>query len=173
MEEVALFWRLVEQMLAALFFFLIGLEVLTVDWSWFLVGMAAMGWIVVLVARFITVLVGYGSLAVMIDVGKVRNFIFPMTLAGVRGAISIALALSLPLAGEFPYRDHIIVMTFGAVVIGLLIQGGALILMAEPLQKAEESTLRLRRPFRNLLSSQFWRHHMKKHFLRRRNKNQS
>ena len=173
MEEVALFWRLVEQMLAALFFFLIGLEVLTVNWSWFLVGMAAMGWIVVLVARFITVLVGYGSLAVMIDVGKVRNFIFPMTLAGVRGAISIALALSLPVASKFPYRDHIIVMTFGAVVIGLLVQGGALILMADPLQKAEESSLRLRKPFRNLLSSDFWRHRMKKYFLRHRNKNQS
>lgn len=169
-EDSTIFWGFVEQVLAAMFFFLIGLEVLTVKWSWFLVGMAAVGWIVVLAARFITVLIGYGSMAVMIRFGKARDFIFPMTFAGVRGAISIALALSLPVASDFPYRGQIIVMTFGAVVIGLLIQGGALILMAEPLEHAEESTLRLRKPFRNLLSTYFWRHRMKKRLSRHEDK---
>ena len=164
MEEAVIFWRVIEQVLAAMFFFLIGLEILTVSWSWSLVGMAALGWIVVLLARFITVLIGYGWMAVLLRVGRPRDFLLPMTLAGVRGAISIALVLSLPISENFPYRDQIIVMTFGAVVLGLLVQGSILMAMSEPLQRVKETPIRLRRPFRRVKSS-FELFRRKKHWF--------
>jgi NhaP-type Na+/H+ or K+/H+ antiporter len=49
------------------------------------------------------------------------------TFAGFRGAISLAIALSVPVTvdsgGPFPARDHIIFVTAGVIVLTLLVQG--------------------------------------------------
>jgi CPA1 family monovalent cation:H+ antiporter len=41
------------------------------------------------------------------------------SLAGIRGAVSVALALSLP---EFPFKGTIVAITFGVVLFSLLVQ---------------------------------------------------
>jgi len=43
-----------------------------------------------------------------------------MTWGGLRGGISVALALSLPLG---PHRDVILVMTYIVVVFSIIVQG--------------------------------------------------
>jgi monovalent cation/hydrogen antiporter len=44
--------------------------------------------------------------------------------AGMRGAVSLAIALALP--GDFPYRDPILLITFTVILVTLLIQGSTL-----------------------------------------------
>jgi CPA1 family monovalent cation:H+ antiporter len=44
-----------------------------------------------------------------------------VTLGGLRGVISVALALSLPY--NFPFRDEIIAITFGVALLSLIVQG--------------------------------------------------
>ena len=43
-----------------------------------------------------------------------------MTWAGLRGGISVALALIVP---ETPYRDHVVTICFGVVIFSVVVQG--------------------------------------------------
>jgi len=50
-----------------------------------------------------------------------KNWKWPLSWGGLRGALSMVLALSLP--ADFPQRNLFIAMTFGVVVISILLQG--------------------------------------------------
>jgi len=50
-----------------------------------------------------------------------KNWKWPLSWGGLRGALSMVLALSLP--ADFPQRNLLIAMTFGVVVISILLQG--------------------------------------------------
>ena len=74
---------------------------------------------------------------------------------GMRGAISLALALSLPLTTQngasFPERDLIIFVTFGVILVTLVLQGLSLPLLIRRLglevgaaEQQEEAEARLR-----------------------------
>jgi CPA1 family monovalent cation:H+ antiporter len=43
-----------------------------------------------------------------------------LAMAGMRGAVSVALALSLP---ESPFKEEIVAMTFGVALVSLVVQG--------------------------------------------------
>jgi CPA1 family monovalent cation:H+ antiporter len=112
------FWALIDEILNAMLFVMIGLELLILDLRgiYLLVGLAVIP--IMLVVRFT---------AVGLPISSLRFFrTFPhrtvhlMTWAGVRGGISIALALSLP---PFPQRDLILVVTYALVVFSILVQG--------------------------------------------------
>ena len=140
-DELNSFWLNIERLFASMFCFLIGLELATIGFQFWMLGLALIAWLLVLAARFLTVGLSFATLSVVVDLGKPHHFIGPMTLAGVRGAISIALALSLP---ESVHREPIVVMTFGAVVLGLLVQGGVLLRQAGRWSNHEESELQVR-----------------------------
>jgi CPA1 family monovalent cation:H+ antiporter len=59
-------------------------------------------------------------------------------VGGLRGALSMVLSISLP--ESFPYRDRIIVITFGVVIVSILLQGSLTAVlakrMAQPLAAA-------------------------------------
>jgi CPA1 family monovalent cation:H+ antiporter len=57
---------------------------------------------------------------------------------GLRGALSLALALSLD--STFPYRDQILNLTFGVVVFSILVQGLSIKPLLRMLRLAPEST---------------------------------
>lgn len=61
-------------------------------------------------------------------------------LAGFRGGISLAVALSIPITladGEaFPFRDVIIFVTSGIVILSLVVQGALLLLAVQALERA-------------------------------------
>lgn len=115
------FWGLLDELLNLILFGLIGLEMiaLSFDFSGIWVGVAAIP--VVLFAR---------GLSVALPMTALRRFwlvsphaIKIMTWGGLRGGISIALALSLP---EFHGRDMIIGVTYLVVVFSLLVQATTL-----------------------------------------------
>ena len=112
------FWELVDEVLNAVLFVLIGLEVLTLvyDQNYLLAGLLAIP--IVLLARFITVGIPITLMR------RFRNFspraIQILTWGGLRGGVSVALALSLP-ASDF--RDTLVVVTYVVVVFSILVQG--------------------------------------------------
>ncbi len=112
------FWELVDEMLNAILFVLIGLEVLILSFkiSYFQAALALAP--AVLLARLISV-----SVPVLL-LRSVRHFssgIIPiMTWGGLRGGISVALALSLPLG---PERETILAVTYLIVVFSITVQG--------------------------------------------------
>ena len=112
------FWELLDEILNALLFVLIGLEVLVLTFTRHLLfaGLAAIP--AILLARWISV-----GLPVAI-MSKWRRFtpgaVRIMTWGGLRGGISVALALSLPVCRE---REVILAMTYIVVVFSIIVQG--------------------------------------------------
>ncbi|HTL35033.1 MAG TPA: sodium:proton antiporter [Kofleriaceae bacterium] len=117
-EHVDLFWRLIDEILNAVLFLLIGLEATRLHVSHEVAIAAAVGVPLVLAARYVSVAVPL--LALRPFHAFPPNTTKMLTWGGLRGGISIALALSLPAGGE---RDMIVVMTYAIVAWSLLVQG--------------------------------------------------
>ena len=125
-EHLDTFWELVDEILNAVLFVLIGLEVvvLTFTGRHVLVGMFMIP--VVLGARFVAV-------GLPVQVLRRRGWqtfaphtVKVMTWAGLRGGISVALALSIPreINGvAVAPRDLILTVTYIVVVFSILVQG--------------------------------------------------
>lgn len=116
------FWELIDDICNALLFVLIGLELLILPFGWMHIGAAVVLSVVVLLARFITLAPAITALRFkhlggrQIDRGAIRI----LTWGGLRGGISVALALSLPVG---PQRDIILVLTYLVVLASILLQG--------------------------------------------------
>jgi CPA1 family monovalent cation:H+ antiporter len=112
------FWELIDEILNAVLFVLIGLEYLILphDMSFVLAGVLMIP--LVLLSRFISVssTVRFIRMFRRIETGTARV----LTWAGLRGGISVALALSLP-AG--PERSAIIAITYIIMAFSILVQG--------------------------------------------------
>ncbi len=112
------FWKIVDEMLNAIVFMLVGLEILVVAFDYRHLGLAAFAILAVLASRWVSVA------AVLAACGGRRRFargtLGILTWGGLRGAISLALALSLP-AGEL--GSTLLTMTYAVVVFSLLVQG--------------------------------------------------
>lgn len=111
------FWELIDELLNLLLFGLIGLEVIALSLSvnQLLPGLIAIP--IVLLARWVSVGVP------VIAMSRFRvfkpNTIKIMTWGGLRGGISVALALSLP---QMPERETIVAATYVVVIFSILVQ---------------------------------------------------
>ena len=114
------FWELVDEILNVVLFALIGLEVLIIPFEgqWFLASLFLI--VIVIAIRFFSV----GLPIRLIDWVTTRklapHLVKILTWGGLRGGISVALALSLP-SGE--YRDLILFLTYVIVVFSIVVQG--------------------------------------------------
>jgi CPA1 family monovalent cation:H+ antiporter len=117
-EYQDVFWELIDEVLNALLFVMIGFEVLVLHWQsgWLAAGVLSIP--LVLAVRFACVGLPISILRAFreFDPATVRL----MTWGGIRGGISIALALSLPRSGQ---RELILVITYTVVVFSILVQG--------------------------------------------------
>jgi monovalent cation:H+ antiporter, CPA1 family len=112
------FWELIDEILNAVLFVLIGLQLMVINLnsSYLAAGLAAI--IAVLVGRFLSVSIPVSLLSFRYKFE--RGTIPFLTWGGLRGGISIALALSLPAGME---RDLILAMTYITVLFSVLFQG--------------------------------------------------
>lgn len=117
-QHLDTFWELIDQILNSLLFVLIGLELLIVTLSRPAVAAGLLMIPAILTARLIAVGAPLFLLPARSQYGGRALAI--MTWGGLRGGISVALALSLPRGHE---RDVIIAMTYTVVVFSILVQG--------------------------------------------------
>ena len=116
--HIETFWSLVDELLNSLLFLAIGFEVVAITITGPIVGVAALAVPVVLLARWLSVAGPITLLAVRREF--TQGAISVLTWGGLRGGISVALALSLP---PSDYKPVILAVTYGVVVFSIVIQG--------------------------------------------------
>lgn len=112
------FWEVVDEVLNAVLFVLIGLEVLILNFKQTYFLGCSLVIPVIIIARYISVEFPLVFLRVFRPIPRIKGFI--MTWSGIRGGVSIALALSLP---DNSPRDIILVLTYIVVVFSIIVQG--------------------------------------------------
>ena len=119
-DYVLKFWELIDELLNAVLFLLIGLEVIAIvpDPRILLAGILAIP--LVLVARALAVGAPLAALRFRLDMGRLA--LPTLVWGGLRGGISVALALSLP---EGVARTTILAVTYIVVLFSVVIQGGS------------------------------------------------
>jgi len=117
-EHLDTFWELLDEILNAVLFVLIGLEVLVLRFQASHFATAAVAVVVVLLARLISV--GLPAALPFMRLRFSRQDVAILTWGGLRGGISVALALSVP-PGDA--RVTIVATTYGVVVFSVLVQG--------------------------------------------------
>ena len=112
------FWSLTDEVLNSILFLMIGFEVLALTFTGS-IGLAMAAAVpIVLVARFVAVSVPIVGLSTMREFTK--GAIPVLTWGGLRGGISVALALSLP---AFADKNLVLAMTYGVVIFSIVVQG--------------------------------------------------
>ncbi|MEQ9100156.1 MAG: sodium:proton antiporter [Imperialibacter sp.] len=120
-EYVYKFWHLLDESLNAILFILVGFEMIVISQS-FVVDYFALGLMsisIVLAARFIGVALPIGIMKRFRHFEK--NTVAILTWGGLRGGLSVAMALSLP--DSIAEKDLILSCTYCVVVFSILVQG--------------------------------------------------
>jgi CPA1 family monovalent cation:H+ antiporter len=120
-HHLGVFWELVDDVLNAVLFVLVGMEVITIRFplgpaAAFAAGLAAIA--ITLAARWLTVglPVALARRASRLPAGAGGL----LTWGGLRGGLSLALALALPVG---PWRETLIGLTYAVVAFSILVQG--------------------------------------------------
>ncbi|MFV0432098.1 MAG: cation:proton antiporter [Alphaproteobacteria bacterium] len=117
-EHLEDFWELMDEILNSILFILIGFEILIINETKALFALSLVMIPVSLMARWVSVAM---PLTLMRQVAHYsRGTIRILTVAGLKGGISVALALALP---ESPYKGAILSVTYAIVIFSILGQG--------------------------------------------------
>lgn len=117
MIRLGSFWELLDEVLNAILFVLIGLEFIGIRFDIYtcLSGLAAVS--IALFGRWLSILIPIYALTYF----KILNLqlLNVLTWSGLRGGVSIALALSI----EGIYRDFLVSITYAVVIFSMMVQG--------------------------------------------------
>jgi CPA1 family monovalent cation:H+ antiporter len=117
-EYLDRFWELVDDMLNAILFMLIGFEMLVIKTDRQIIIISMIAIVITLFARWVSITIPF--LFLRRKVKFVKNAIIILTWGGLRGGLSVALALSLP---NEMYRDRFVAITYIIVVFSIIVQG--------------------------------------------------
>lgn len=130
-EYVDAFWKLIDEILNAVLFLMIGFEVFAVAFNMETVTAGAYAVALALVARLFAVAVP------VLLLRRIREFtpgVIPiMTWGGLKGGISVALVLSLP---ESEWKPVMLTATYMVVVFSIIVQGLTVAPLAKWLMRA-------------------------------------
>ena len=112
------FWEMTDEVFNAILFLLIGFEMLIIPFTMILFWLGLVTILIVLLARFISVAIPVYFLKYKKAFEK--NAVPILTWGGLRGGISVALALSLP---ESPFNNILISITYIVVLFSIIAQG--------------------------------------------------
>ena len=117
-HQIEELWELLDQTFNAILFVLIGLlvQLLSFEWNYLILGCFCI--LIVLTARFISVIIPY-SLLRHKELQTIKT-VSILTWGGLKGGISIALALSLP---EIATKEMIVFITYTVVLFSIIVQG--------------------------------------------------
>lgn len=126
------FWTLIDEMMNTILFVMIGLQIVVMPFQnyYWIVGLSAI--ILALLARALSVFVPLVFLRRTLNLNY--NNITILTWAGVRGGVSIALALSMP---HTKYQDLILASCYFIIIFSIVVQGLSLNKMIEFFTKKE------------------------------------
>jgi CPA1 family monovalent cation:H+ antiporter len=117
-QHLMTFWRLVEEILNALLFLMVGLEIAAVD----LDGRSIIAMAVMIPAVIIIRWLSVAASALPLNLHLARRYrsLLILTWGGLRGGLSVAMALSLP---DVPNKASILTVAYGIVVFSIVVQG--------------------------------------------------
>jgi len=130
---VEAFWKLVDEILNAVLFLMIGFEVFAIAFEidFLISGFMAIG--LALVARLAAVAV---PVLILKPFRSFSKGVIPiMTWGGLKGGISVALALSLP---DSEWKPLILTVTYIVVIFSIIVQGLTVTRLAERVGRAPE-----------------------------------
>ncbi len=112
------FWHLVDDILNSFLFVMIGLEILSIHTGWIPFGIGVLAFFIILGVRMISVA---GPLLILEPLSQFSwKVLSVMTWGGMRGGLSVALALAIP-QGE--HKSLIVSITYSVVVLSIILQG--------------------------------------------------
>lgn len=117
-KQLDAFWEILDEIMNALLFVLMGLQIIAIKLDWAEIAVGSLAIVGALASRFfaISMLISVMRLKRAFSTGVVKI----LTWCGLRGGISIALALSLP---PLPHKDLILTSTYMVVIFSVLVQG--------------------------------------------------
>ncbi|QJD79722.1 cation:proton antiporter [Spirosoma rhododendri] len=118
-EYLDKFWELIDSILNALLFVLIGLELLVIPFERAYLMLSLLAVLITLLARYLSILIPVSLARRWIDLGPEAPVM--LTWGGLRGGLSIAMALSID--NTIPHKDIIVTITYAVVLFSVLGQG--------------------------------------------------
>ena len=119
-KVVEAFWSYTAFLLNSFVFLLMGVEINLAKLAHYL-PQILLGWVAINVARAAIIYTKYALMRAAGNSAWPLSWATVLTWGGLRGGLSMVLALSLP--GDFTHRDLILHVTFGVVLLTLLVQG--------------------------------------------------
>jgi CPA1 family monovalent cation:H+ antiporter len=117
-DYLSKFWEMIDELMNAILFLLIGFEMLIVPFNLTLLWLGCIAILIVLVARLLSV---WLPILILKRKSTFENNAIPiLTWGGLRGGISVALALSVP---KYMYGEMFVSITYIVVLFSIVVQG--------------------------------------------------